>query len=246
MVGGKDPAQGEGESSGWGKFSARRNPLSGVKNVSIMHDPALARTARTLVQIAPSPRPDEREAGAATRALHLWRERVKAHGKIWHHSLPCRGLRVACRAALLAEGADVGGSDVEDTRACAARLATDPHAPRLMAGCWLRLAHHPPFIPPKRLALEDGTVKEPSPRRRYPRAGTSAAMPSEVLRDRDGAQMNGMMVAAAFWAIKLNRTPDTRFGARLNRWLDCGKCCTPRVVEETKTQPKELHRAGEV
>jgi hypothetical protein len=47
-----------------------------------MHDPALARTAGTLVQIAPSPRPDEGEAGAATRALHIWRERMKAHGRI--------------------------------------------------------------------------------------------------------------------------------------------------------------------
>jgi hypothetical protein len=40
-----------------------------------------------------------------------------------------------------------------------------------------------------------------------------------------------MMVTAAFWAIKLNRTPDTRFGARLNRWLDCGECSNAATPE---------------
>ena len=43
---------------------------------------------RALVQVAEFSHPDEREAGTATRALHLWRERVKAHGKIWHRFIP--------------------------------------------------------------------------------------------------------------------------------------------------------------
>ena len=49
---------------------------------------------RALVQVAEFSHPDEREAGTATRALHLWRERVKAHGKITASFLR-RGLRVA-------------------------------------------------------------------------------------------------------------------------------------------------------
>jgi hypothetical protein len=54
---------------------------------------------------------------------------VKPHGKLWHLSLLRRGLLAACRAAFRAEGADLAGLDVEDNRACAARSATDPHAP---------------------------------------------------------------------------------------------------------------------
>ena len=47
--------------------------------VPIVHDLAIT---RALVQVAGSSHPDEREAGAATRAPHLWRERVKEHGRI--------------------------------------------------------------------------------------------------------------------------------------------------------------------
>src|SRR5260370_8433081 len=72
----------------------------------------------------------------------------------WNHmrgsgiaSLLRRGLRVARRAALLAEVSDVVGWDVEDTRACAAGSAAEPHAPRLITGCWLRLAHQSPSSP---------------------------------------------------------------------------------------------------
>jgi hypothetical protein len=55
-------------------------------------------------------------------------------------------------------------------------------------------------------------------------------------------------------AIKINRTPDTWFGAGLNRRLDCGKCSTPRGLRQLpqwvdgapKTQPKKITWAGEV
>ena len=42
---------------------------------------------RALVQVAEFSHPDEREAGTATRALHVWRERVKQHG-LWHPFIP--------------------------------------------------------------------------------------------------------------------------------------------------------------
>src|SRR5260370_33503457 len=39
------------------------------------------------------------------------------------------------------------------------------------------------------------------------------------------------MVAAAYPAIKINRTLDTWVGAELNRRLECGKCSLPRGCE---------------
>jgi len=53
----------------------------------VVHDLALAWTGSALVQVAVSSHPDERETAATTRALHLWRERVKPHWKLWNHSL---------------------------------------------------------------------------------------------------------------------------------------------------------------
>jgi len=41
-------------------------------------------TGGALVQIALHSSPDEHKTGAAIRALHLWCEQVKPHGRIWH------------------------------------------------------------------------------------------------------------------------------------------------------------------
>src|SRR5260370_8046961 len=56
-----------------------------------------------------------------------------------------RGLLAACRAAFLTEVADVVGWDVQDARAPATGSTAEPHAPRLITGCWLRLAHQSLF-----------------------------------------------------------------------------------------------------
>ncbi len=61
-------------------------------------------------------------------------------------SLPLRrGPLAACWTAFLTEVPDMMGRHVEDTRTCAAGSAAEPHASRLIAGCWLRLAHHSLF-----------------------------------------------------------------------------------------------------
>jgi hypothetical protein len=54
--------------------------------VPVVHDMALTHTGSASVQIAASSHPDELETAFTTRALHIGRERVKPHGKLWH---PC-------------------------------------------------------------------------------------------------------------------------------------------------------------
>jgi hypothetical protein len=39
---------------------------------------------------------------------------------------------------------------------------------------------------------------------------------------------NGVNAITSLHADQDKSDPDTRFGARLNRWLDGGECCTPR------------------
>jgi len=51
----------------------------------VVHDPALARTGSALVQVAVSSHSDEYEVATTRRALHVWREEVIPHGKVWHH-----------------------------------------------------------------------------------------------------------------------------------------------------------------
>src|SRR5260370_17029537 len=53
--------------------------------VPIVHDLAFT---RALVQVAEFSHPDEREAGAATRAPYFRRERVKPHWTLWRHFIP--------------------------------------------------------------------------------------------------------------------------------------------------------------
>ena len=50
----------------------------------VVHDPALAWTGSALVQVAIPPHPHEREITATRLALHIWRELVKPHGRVWH------------------------------------------------------------------------------------------------------------------------------------------------------------------
>jgi hypothetical protein len=50
-----------------------------------VHDLALTQTEGALIQVAISSHPNEREVGAsASRAPHVWRQRVEQHGKFWH------------------------------------------------------------------------------------------------------------------------------------------------------------------
>ena len=50
----------------------------------VVHDQPPTWIGNALVQVAISSHPDEREAGGAGRALHVWREQVIPHGKFWH------------------------------------------------------------------------------------------------------------------------------------------------------------------
>jgi hypothetical protein len=57
--------------------------------VQAVDDPApTGATGSALVQVAVSSHPDEREAGAASRALYSRRERMKPHVKLWHPFTP--------------------------------------------------------------------------------------------------------------------------------------------------------------
>jgi hypothetical protein len=56
--------------------------------VPVVHNLAFTRTGRALVQVAVPSHPDEREAGAASRAPHVRRKRVEPHGKLWHLFTP--------------------------------------------------------------------------------------------------------------------------------------------------------------
>jgi hypothetical protein len=96
------------------------------------------------VQVAEYSNPHEDQVAATTRALHLWRERVKPHGKLWHLSLLRRLLLAACWAALPTEVARKVDREVDDKGPLAARLAGTRREPRLKTG-WLALAHHFPF-----------------------------------------------------------------------------------------------------
>src|SRR5450755_118287 len=58
--------------------------------VPVVHDLASARAGSASVHVVPPPHPDEREAGAASRALHVWREQVIPHREIWHRFTPSR------------------------------------------------------------------------------------------------------------------------------------------------------------
>ena len=84
----------------WGPLAARgphakhSRPVNGSVPASlgfvvpVVHDLKFAYTGNALVQVAASSHPDEREVGAAARALHVWRQRVKPHGKLWHLFTP--------------------------------------------------------------------------------------------------------------------------------------------------------------
>ena len=166
--------------------------------VQVVHDLACARTAGSAaVQVAMPSHPDEGEVGAASRALHVWRERVEPHGRRWHFLTPpslALPAQHAVRASRGMPGSTSRNSSRHEPSGCGSRPAAGRTSSR-HTGRWRTGSTRPTLASRPLRRLTAGTL-QPGPHQ--PRANLRAdgARPS-VLHGVNGIALAGNLSHAA-------------------------------------------------